>query len=127
MIKFVYVVVKNMASSVVSDFIDCPSLSTLEQCTRDQLLVIAAHYQIEVSDRKLKKTIKATEKPGLQEQGVLRSLPANLSFEQQNSAGALLGLVVSSQLGAGGGLSAVFPKSALHGRASRTMSPSLNT
>ena len=78
-----------MASSVVSDFIDCPSLVTLEQCTRDQLLIIATHYQIEVSDRKLKETIKATVKACLQEKGVLggpersQCVSVGLTFEQQ--------------------------------------------
>ena len=53
------------------------------------MLVIATHYQIEVSDRKLKETIKATVKAGLQKKGVLgcsessQGVSVGLTFEQQ--------------------------------------------
>ena len=58
-------------ASVVEDFLSSPSEELLEQCTKDQLLKIAEHFQIEVLDKKLKDTIKKTVKSKLLDDGVL--------------------------------------------------------
>ena len=41
-------------ASVLEDFVSSPSDELLEQCTKDQLLKIAEHFQIEVPDKKLR-------------------------------------------------------------------------
>ena len=45
-------------ASVVEDIVASPCEELLEQCTRDQLLKIGEHFQIEIPDKKLKDTIK---------------------------------------------------------------------
>lgn len=48
-----------MASNV-EDFLKEPSEKTLEKCTKEQLLLVAAHYDIELTsaDKKLKVDLK---------------------------------------------------------------------
>ena len=43
----------------VEEFIDAPSEELLSQCTKDQLLKIAEHYNIEIEpvDKRLKETL----------------------------------------------------------------------
>ena len=53
----------------VEDFVRSPSEDLLEQCTKEQLLKIAEHFQI--SDKRLKETIKHTLKGRLLEEGIL--------------------------------------------------------
>lgn len=40
-------------SSRLSSFVQAPSEIGLEMCTKEQLLEIADHYQIEIADKKL--------------------------------------------------------------------------
>uniref|UniRef100_A0A8D0AC21 CCHC-type domain-containing protein n=1 Tax=Sander lucioperca TaxID=283035 RepID=A0A8D0AC21_SANLU len=68
-------------SSILSSFVQAPSEVALELCTKEQLIEIADHYQIEIADKKLKETVKARLKQGLREEGVLRG--QSLTFEQQ--------------------------------------------
>ncbi len=81
-------------SSVLSSFVQAPSELALELCTKEQLFEIAEHYQIEIVDKKLKETVKAGLKQGLQEVGVFLGQSASsegasfhsspsLTFEQQ--------------------------------------------
>ena len=75
----------------VADFVKAPSEALLDKCTREQLLKIADHYQIEVGDKRLKDAIRSILKANLADMGVLdeesRHLPplaaSNLTFEQQ--------------------------------------------
>lgn len=43
----------------INAFIESPSYTLLGKCTKKQLLRIAAHYEIDVVDKKLKESIKA--------------------------------------------------------------------
>lgn len=84
----------------VSDFVKAPSEEFLDRCTKEQLLRIADHFEIEVCDKRLKDTIKSILKVNLSEMGVLAvgqqpdcptnaaglsrsSSVVNLTFEQQ--------------------------------------------
>jgi len=59
-------VIVGMASMAsVEDFLSPPSEEGLERCTRDQLLRIADHFDLEVSDRRSKDSIKAIIKANL--------------------------------------------------------------
>lgn len=80
-------------TSIVDEFVDSPSVALLDQCTKDQLLLIAEKYKIEIQDRKLKETVKDSLKAGLLKQGIFpvvgtpssgsTGVFAGLSFEQQ--------------------------------------------
>jgi len=61
-----------MASNV-EDFLKAPSEETLEKCTKEQLLLIASHYDIELTtaDKKLKESVLKNVKGTLQERKVL--------------------------------------------------------
>lgn len=61
-----------MASNV-EEFLKDPSEKALEKCTKEQLLLVAAHYNIELtsSDKKLKESIIKSLKGTLEEKGVL--------------------------------------------------------
>lgn len=84
-----------MIASLVDSFIQNPTESILEQCTKEQFLKISEHYEVDIPDRKLKETVKACLKRCLIEAGVLcvqptsSSLPSievrpgTLTFEQQ--------------------------------------------
>ena len=94
-------------ASLVESFIQDPSESLLEQCTKEQLLRIAEHYEVDISDRKLKESVKACLRDGLFEAGVLGRQqvsspvfsvvpnPGTLTFEQQKE---LLQLQLKQQL-----------------------------
>lgn len=43
--------------SFVEEFIKAPSVEFLEQCTRDQLVKLAEHLKIELTDKRLKENI----------------------------------------------------------------------
>ena len=52
-------------------FFETPSEGFLDGCTKEQLLKIADHYKIEISDKRLKDTVKAILKANLYEMDVL--------------------------------------------------------
>ncbi len=94
-------------SSLVETFIQNPSEAILEQCTKEQLLKISEHYEVDIPDRKLKETVKTCLKCCLIEAGILSLQPASasvasievtsgtLTFEQQKE---LLQLQLKQQL-----------------------------
>ncbi|TWW53845.1 hypothetical protein D4764_0220310 [Takifugu flavidus] len=47
-------------ASLVEEFVQSPTEELLDQCTKDQLLKIAEHFGIEITDKKLKETECAT-------------------------------------------------------------------
>ncbi len=55
----------------VEDFVTCPSEDLLNVCTKEQLLKIAEHYEIDVGDKHLKDRVKAILKASLFERKVL--------------------------------------------------------
>ena len=55
----------------VADFVKAPWEALLDKCTREQLVKIADHYQIEVGDKRLKDAVKSILKANLAEMGVL--------------------------------------------------------
>jgi len=59
-----------MSSTLIS-FVKVPSEVALDLCTKEQLIEIAEHYQIEIVDKKLKETVNAVLKQSLKEIGVL--------------------------------------------------------
>ncbi len=83
----------------VAEFVKAPSEEFLDRCTKEQLLKIADYYEVEISDKRLKDTVKGILKANLSEMGVLTvtvQLPGlsgglapslvatnNLTFEQQ--------------------------------------------
>ena len=54
-------------ASTVDKFVDSPSVALLDQCTKDQLLLIAEKYEIEILDKKLKESVKGSLMAGLLE------------------------------------------------------------
>ena len=79
-------------ASVVDEFVGSPSVALLDQCTKDQLLLIAEKYGIEIVDRKLKESVKGSLKAHLLEKRILQpvvgsqssvSAGTGFSFEQQ--------------------------------------------
>ena len=79
--------------SQLEDFFKTPSELFLEDCTKDQLLKIADHYEIVISDKRLKDTVRAILRANLQERKVLPGKPGSVvgdapgstsfTFEQQ--------------------------------------------
>lgn len=63
--------------ATVDDFISAPSKELLEHFTKDQLLKLAAYYDIEItsSEKRLKEGIKDAVKSILTENGVLKLTP----------------------------------------------------
>ncbi len=57
----------------VEDFVEAPSVEFVEQCTKEQLLKLAEHYDKYVSDRRLKENVKAIVLANLYDLGVLKS------------------------------------------------------
>ncbi len=55
----------------VEDFVASPSEDLLNVCTKEQLLKIAEHYEIDVGDKHLKDRVKAILKASLFERKVL--------------------------------------------------------
>ena len=79
-------------ASTVDKFVDSPSVALLDQCTKDQLLLIAEKYEIEILDKKLKESVKGSLMAGLLEQRMIQPVGGTqssastgtvLSFEQQ--------------------------------------------
>jgi len=88
---------------IVEAFVQAPSEALLDGSTRDQLVKIAAHYKVDVGDKRVKETVKANLKLKLSKMNVLSAgeaasvsagnegatqplgvgLDAGLSFEQQ--------------------------------------------
>lgn len=64
-----------VVSSIALKVIENPSLELIEKCRKDDLVVIAEHYQISVNRQSLKREIKTAVLNGLVEQKVF-SLPA---------------------------------------------------
>ncbi len=60
-----------MATFDLNDFIKQPSVEKLDNCQKDDLFVIAQHYETFVSRTLLKKDVKACLLAGLIEKGVL--------------------------------------------------------
>lgn len=57
--------------SDIEEFIAAPSVQALDKCSRDQLLLLANHYNVVVTcDKRLKESIKAAVKEKLVETGV---------------------------------------------------------
>lgn len=82
--------------SLVEEFIKAPSVELLEQCTKDQLVKLAEHFEVEFTDKCLKKNIKVELKKKMVEEGILSiddmvkpnlicplETPTGLTFEQQ--------------------------------------------
>ena len=59
-------------ASIVDTFVDSPSVALLDQCTKDQLLLIAEKYEIEILDKRLKESVKGSLMAGLLEQGMIQ-------------------------------------------------------
>lgn len=80
----------------VLEFFESPSETFIKYCTKEQLLQIAEHYSIAVSDKKLKDEVKSAVLSALWKTGVLRKeeclsdvamsesvLMSGLTFEQR--------------------------------------------
>lgn len=78
-------------ANLAKDFIASPSDELLDQCSKEQLIIIAQHFSVEVDQRRTKETLKGIIRANLCESGVLldtedRALgtkKASLTFEQQ--------------------------------------------
>ena len=85
----------------VEDFVSAPSAEFVEQCTKEQLLKLAEHYNMYVLDKRLKENVKAIVMANLYDLGLKKSMTvpldertaavsvdaqdagSNLTFEQQ--------------------------------------------
>lgn len=67
----------SMADFDLETFVSAPTVEQLDKCRKDDLLCIAAHFQIAVLKQRLKKEIKSTVSQRLAELGVL-VLPAGV-------------------------------------------------
>lgn len=56
----------------VEDFLRAPSEELLERCSRQQLVKIADHFEIDGSDKRMKENIKAIVRANLLDTGVIR-------------------------------------------------------
>ena len=61
----------NIKMPSVEDFAAAPSHEALDQCSKDQLLKIAEHYELQISSSFAKDKVKAIVKSNLAESGVL--------------------------------------------------------
>ena len=80
-ILFIYAWLLKLSSmAAIDDFISAPSEELLDQLTKEQLLSLASHYDIEIAsgDKRLKDSLREALKASLAEGGVLRTsaLPA---------------------------------------------------
>uniref|UniRef100_A0A674E7Q6 Gypsy retrotransposon integrase-like protein 1 n=1 Tax=Salmo trutta TaxID=8032 RepID=A0A674E7Q6_SALTR len=73
-----------MASNV-DEFIRFPSEELLDLCTKEQLLKVAEHYKIEISDKRLKNSIRLILKANLMESGILDVTTGAASAEDSPS------------------------------------------
>lgn len=90
LLKVILTLFKGKMASILQNFIQSPSELALDLCTKEQLIEIAEHYDIEIGDKKLKEIVRADLKQGLMEAGILGSQGAScqpsppvLTFEQQ--------------------------------------------
>ncbi len=60
-------------SSVIEDFLVCPSEALLESCTKEQLVQIAERFSVDLTsqEKRLKETIVTTLKRSLVDRGVI--------------------------------------------------------
>lgn len=58
-------------ASVAEECVDSSSLALLDQCTKEQLLLIAENCELEIPDKKLKESVKFSLRAGLMEKGIL--------------------------------------------------------
>ena len=92
--------------SQVEAFIADPSQESLDKCTKEQLLKVAAHYSVEVEgDKRLIENDKAAIKDKLIEDGIMSEAKVNfspnppavsflthwLTFEQQRDSDVAVG------------------------------------
>lgn len=73
----------------VEEFLKAPSEEFLERCSRDQLLRIAEHYELDVGDKRIKENIKNIIRENLIEAGVIgpKSLVAEVDVLSAPVAG----------------------------------------
>ncbi len=57
--------------ALVEAFCETPSEELLDGCTKEQLLKIADHYSVDISDKRLKDTVKSILKAKLYEMEIL--------------------------------------------------------
>jgi hypothetical protein len=72
-------------TSNVDEFIRFPSEELLDVCTKEQLLKVAEHYKIEISDKRLKNSIRLILKANLMERGILDVTTGAASAEDSPS------------------------------------------
>ncbi|XP_055721489.1 uncharacterized protein LOC129813225 [Salvelinus fontinalis] len=71
-------------ASFVDEFIRFPSEELLELGTKEQLLKIAEYYKVEISDKRLKNSIRLILKANLMESGVLEVTTGPASAEESS-------------------------------------------
>ncbi|KAG7471700.1 hypothetical protein JOB18_048960, partial [Solea senegalensis] len=57
----------------VDEFLKAPSEELLDHCSREQLLRIAEHFQLEVGDKRMKENIKNIVKANLVDFGIFKA------------------------------------------------------
>lgn len=70
----------------LSDFVEAPSEEFIDECTKEQLLKIAAHYKVDIPDKRLKDNVKSILKANLSAMGVL-AVGSDQSLDPTNTAG----------------------------------------
>ena len=86
-------------SSLVESFIQTPSVSVLDKCTKDQLVKIADYYNIEIPDKRTKVRIKLFLVDNLMAQQVLPDEEVPSEDDVQNEANAQDGKTFSFSSG----------------------------
>ena len=66
--------------ATVTGFIQSPSDELLNSCTKEQLLKLIEHYDIDIGEKRLKEEIKGLLRAALIENGVLQSPSGNVAF-----------------------------------------------
>uniref|UniRef100_A0A671UNG2 SCAN box domain-containing protein n=1 Tax=Sparus aurata TaxID=8175 RepID=A0A671UNG2_SPAAU len=66
--------------ATVTGFIQSPSDELLNSCTKEQLLKLIEHYDIDIGEKRLKEEIKGSLRAALIENGVLQSPSGNVAF-----------------------------------------------
>lgn len=67
------------AMAEIEEFLKSPTEVLLDRYTKDQLLRIVEYYEIEISDKHLKDTVKSILKANLKDKDVLEVGPAEIS------------------------------------------------
>ncbi len=67
----------------VANFVQSPSEELLHSCTREQLLKLVEHYEVDIGERQLKEDIKEALRVSLVDKGVLSAtmIPSNMGGE----------------------------------------------